>query len=103
MLCADGKEGKHNSLFSSVHFTKRNTKFGGGKRERTKIPFPNSLPFRPPERSVSAARSAAINQSFAQKRFALRPVIATDLNITNLGLVFLIIQTFLRINNYSIS
>ena len=38
---------------------------------------PNPLPFCPPERSVSAAQSAAISQDFVQKRFALRSVIAT--------------------------
>jgi len=37
----------------------------------------NPLPFCPPERSVSAAQSAAISQDFVQKRFALRSVIAT--------------------------
>jgi len=38
---------------------------------------PTALPFCPPERSVSAARSAAINRSFVQKRFELRSAIAT--------------------------
>ena len=41
---------------------------------------PNPLPFCPPERSVSAARSAAISRDFVQKRFELRSVIATNLN-----------------------
>jgi len=44
---------------------------------------PNPLPFCPPERSVSAERSAAISRSFVQKRFELRSVIATNLNIAN--------------------
>ncbi|OGZ27540.1 MAG: hypothetical protein A3F95_01470 [Candidatus Nealsonbacteria bacterium RIFCSPLOWO2_12_FULL_39_31] len=39
---------------------------------------PNPLPFCPPERSVSAARSAAISRRFVQKRFELRSVIATN-------------------------
>ena len=69
----------------AAHFAKRNTKFGGGKigigkRGRAKIPSPNPLPFCPPERSVSAARSAAINRSFVQNRFELRSAIATKLN-----------------------
>ena len=38
---------------------------------------PNPLPFCPPERSVSAARSAAISRNFARKRFELRSAIAT--------------------------
>jgi len=42
---------------------------------------PNPLPFCPPERSVSAARSAAISRGFVQKRFELRSVIATKLDI----------------------
>ncbi|MDP2692664.1 MAG: hypothetical protein Q8O88_03440 [bacterium] len=42
---------------------------------------PNPLPFCPPERSVSAARSAAISQSFVQKRFELRSAIATNSDI----------------------
>lgn len=37
---------------------------------------PNPLPFCPPERAVSAARSAAISQDFVQKRFELRSAIA---------------------------
>jgi len=44
---------------------------------------PNPLPFCPPERSVSAARSAAISQDFVQKRFELRSVIATNQDISN--------------------
>ena len=39
---------------------------------------PNPLPFCPPERSVSAARSAAISQDFFQKRFELRSAIASS-------------------------
>ena len=47
-------------------------------------PQPPFLPA-PPERSglVFAARSAAIIRDFAQKRFELRSVIATNLNIAN--------------------
>jgi len=40
--------------------------------------YPQPLPFCPPERSVFAARSAAISRSFVQKRFELRSVIATN-------------------------
>ena len=43
------------------------------------FPF-NPLPFCPPERSVSVARSAAINQGFVQKRFEWRSVIAIEYN-----------------------
>ena len=45
----------------------------------------NPLPFCPPERSVfcSAFGGAIIRAIFAQKRFELRSVIATNLNITN--------------------
>src|SRR3989338_3012569 len=43
---------------------------------------PNPLPFCPPERSVSSARSAAILRSFVQKRFERRSVIATNQNLT---------------------
>ena len=42
---------------------------------------PNPLPFCPPERSVSAALSAAISRSFVQNRFELRSVIATNSDI----------------------
>ncbi len=55
----------------------RNRKARAGKNS---FP-PNPLPFCPPERSVSAARSAAIIRSFVQKRFELRSVIATNSDI----------------------
>ena len=41
---------------------------------------PNPLPFCPPERSVSAARSAAISRNFVQKRFELRSAITIKNN-----------------------
>src|SRR3989338_8761891 len=41
----------------------------------------NPLPFCPPERSVSAAQSAAISRSFVQNRFELRSAIATNSDI----------------------
>ena len=45
---------------------------------------PNPLPFCPPERSVfCSAFGGAISRSFVQKRFELRSVIATNLNIAN--------------------
>jgi len=86
--------------FLAAHFAKRNMKFGGGGKKleseseggRKFLP-PNpppaslrealraGLPFRPPERSVSAARSAAISQDFVQKRFERRSVIATNSDI----------------------
>jgi len=50
---------------------------------------PNPLPFCPPERSVSAARSAAISRSFVQNRFELRSVIATNENLLKRGFLFL--------------
>jgi len=43
---------------------------------------PNPLPFCPPERSVfCSAFGGAISRSFARKRFELRSVIATNLDI----------------------
>ena len=48
----------------------------------------NPLPFCPPERSVSAARSAAIIRDFAQNRFELRSVIATKLDTESFRLTF---------------
>jgi len=45
---------------------------------------PNPLPFCPPERSVfCSAFGGAISQGFAQKRFELRSVIATNQDISN--------------------
>ena len=57
--------------------------FGYGRASEGGQKFlpPNPLPFCPPERSVSAARSAAISRSFVQKRFELRSVIATNSDI----------------------
>ena len=48
----------------------------------------NPLPFCPPERSVSAARSAAIIRDFAQNRFELRSVIATNSDILKIQRCF---------------
>ena len=82
VVCA--REGGANTTsFLAAHFAKRNTKnCGGGKRSGEseggqKFLPPNPLPFCPPERLVSAARSAAISRDFVQKRFELRSVIAT--------------------------
>src|SRR3989338_4534575 len=44
---------------------------------------PNPLPFCPPERSVSTARSAAISRNFVQNRFELRSAIATKKEMEN--------------------
>jgi len=52
----------------------RRAKSEGGQKFLS--PNPLHFPFCPPERSVSAARSAAISQDFVQKRFALRSAIA---------------------------
>ena len=79
-MCAWEGGANTTPYFLAAHFAKRNTKFGGGgKRERAKIPSPQPPSFLPARASgfVPAARSAAINQGFVQKRFALRSVIAT--------------------------
>ena len=97
LLPAHGRAGARVTPFLAAFFAKRKTKFGGGKAllrlsasdgqaragknslpaGRQASPQPPFLPA-PPERSVlvSAARSAAIIRDFAQKRFALRSVIA---------------------------
>jgi len=87
VVCA--REGGANTtpLFPAAHFAKQNTKFGGGESEgEAGIHFPQA-PFSArlarAKSFVSAARSAAISQYFVQKRFALRSVIATNLNIAN--------------------
>jgi len=83
-LPAYGWEGQGQHLFSwrrisqseirnSAAAEKSESESKGGQ----KFLPPNPLPFCPPERSVSAARSAAISQDFVQKRFELRSVIAT--------------------------
>ena len=79
-------QGQH--LFYQRRFLrskKRNSAAAKARAGRAFIsPQPPFLPA-PPERSVlvSSARSAAIIRDFAQKRFALRSVIATNLNIAN--------------------
>jgi len=88
VVCA--REGGANTTpyFTAAHFAKRNTKFGGGgKRGRAKIPSPQPPSFLPARASgfVPAARSAAINQGFVQKRFERRSVIANgEFNGANL-------------------
>jgi len=90
LLPAYGREGQGQHLFNWRRFSrseKRNSaaaKARAGREE--KGGWGKWIPA-PPERSVlaSAARSAAIIRDFAQKRFALRSVIATNLNIANFG------------------
>jgi len=87
-LPAYGWEGQGQHLFywrRLLRSKKRNSAAAKARAGREFIsPTPPFLPA-PPERSVlvSAARSAPINRDFAQKRFALRSVIATNLNIAN--------------------
>ncbi len=87
-LPAYGREGQGQRFFSWRHISqseirnsaaaeKSESESEGGQ----KFLPPNPLPFCPPERSVSAARSAAINRSFVQNRFELRSVIATNSDI----------------------
>src|SRR3990167_10277984 len=82
LLCAHGWAGQTQHLFSwrcisqseirnSAAAEKSESESEGGQ----KFLPPNPLLFCPPERSVSAARSAAISQDFVQKRFELRPAI----------------------------
>jgi len=96
MLCAHGWAGQAQHLFSWRHISqseirnsaaaeKSESESDGGQKFLPPNPPPASLrealraglPFCPPERSVSAAQSAAISRSFVQKRFELRSVIAT--------------------------
>jgi len=88
LLCAHGWAGQAQRLFfwwrisqseirNSAATEKSESESEGGQ----KFLPPNPLPFCPPERSVSAARSAAISRSFVQNRFELRSAIATKLDI----------------------
>src|SRR3990167_8942505 len=88
LLCAHGRAGQAQHLLSwwrisqseirnSAAAEKSESESEGGQ----KFLPPNPLPFCPPERSVSAVRSAAISRSFVQKRFELRSVIATNSDI----------------------
>jgi len=87
LLCAHGWAGQtqhsywrrisQSEIRNSAAAEKSESESEGGQ----KFLPPNPLPFCPPERSVSAARSAAISRSFVQKRFELRSVIATNSDI----------------------
>src|SRR3972149_6038716 len=88
LLCAHGWAGQAQRLLSWRRFSqseirnsaaaeKSESESEGGQ----KFLPPNPLPFCPPERSVFAARSAAISRSFVQKRFERRSVIATNQNL----------------------
>ena len=90
LLCAHGWAGQAQHPFSwrrisqgeirnSAATEKSESESEGGQ----KFLPPNPLPFCPPERSVSAAQSAAISRSFVQNRFELRSVIATNQDISN--------------------
>jgi len=87
LLCAHGWAGQtqlpywrrisQSEIRNSAAAEKSESESEGGQ----KFLPPNPLPFCPPERSVSAARSAAISQDFVQKRFELRSAIATNSDI----------------------
>jgi len=86
LLYAHGREGQtqlHIFLFlrrisqSEIRNSAAAEKLESESEGGQKFLPPNPLPFCPPERSVSVARSAAISQSFVQNRFELRSVIAT--------------------------
>jgi len=87
MLCAHGWAGQTQFPFWRRISQGEIRKIAAAKKETAKARAgknsfpPNPLPFCPPERSVSTARSAAISQSFVQKRFELRSVIATNQDI----------------------
>jgi len=102
LLCAHGWVGQTQHLFSwrrisqseirnSAEAEKSESESEGGQKFLPPNPPPASLrealraglPFCSPERSVSAARSAAISQDFVQKRFELRSAIATNQDISN--------------------
>jgi hypothetical protein len=83
-VCARVGGANTTSFLLAAHFAKRNSAAAEKSESESeggqKFLPPNPLPFCPPERSVSAARSAAISQDFVQKRFELRSAIATKLN-----------------------
>src|SRR3990170_1923149 len=79
MLCAHGRAGQTQHLFfwRCISQSEIRNSAAEGEGGQKFLP-PNPLPFCPPERSVSAARGAAISRSFVQKRFELRSAIATE-------------------------
>ena len=83
LLPAYGREGQGQHLFSWRRISQSEIRNSAAEKSESeseggqKFLPPNPLPFCPPERSVSAAQSAAISRSFVQKRFELRSVIAT--------------------------
>ena len=58
--------GANTTSFLAAHFAKQDTKFGGRKRGRAKIPPPNPFPFCPPER-FGFAREARRHSEFCSK------------------------------------
>jgi len=87
-LPAYGREGQGQHLFywrrisqSEIRNSAAAEKLESESEGGQKFLPPNPLPFCPPERSISAARSAAIIPVFSvQKRFERRSAIATKLN-----------------------
>src|SRR3989344_812643 len=85
-LPAYGREGQGQHLLFRRRFSRSEKQNSAAAKARAgrEFIFPTTPFFpAPPERSVlvSAARSAEINQDFAQKRFELRSVIATNQDI----------------------
>jgi hypothetical protein len=69
VVCA--REGGANTTpILAAHFAKQNTKFGGGKRGRAKIPFPQPPSFLPAraESFGSVALRATINPAFSVQK-----------------------------------
>ena len=86
VVCA--REGGANTTpyFLAAHFAKRNTKFGGGKRGRAKIPSPQPPSFLPARASdfVPAALRAAIGQFLSKKVRAKCIITAPKLTLSEL-------------------
>ena len=84
-LPAYGREGQGQHLLFRRRFSRSEKQNSAAAKARAgrEFIFPHSLPFCPPERSVSAIppTTGAIIRSFVQNRFELRLVIATNQDI----------------------
>ena len=80
-MCAREGGANTTSIFLAAHFAKQNTKFGGGKRGRAKIPSPQPPSFLP-ARAFNLAREA--RRQFRSKKVRISSNKRTSIKLSGI-------------------